>query len=244
EGDDSGDGQEGDGSEDGQDGDDSGDSQDGETSDDGEVTYSYLEDYGSGIVVRSDSSELLDKTLSVELLPDSELIDLPHDLYNIEVLDEEGNEYELTHPVTVTVPANGSVASVYYLGENGEVLEEVSYSEEDGHVSFEASDFSQYAVAYEEGTYANKDGSEDKNGDAPAAASADSGEKRTAPANDVAEQEDDTASGEQASGDQASDEQVSGEKGTAPANDVAGQEDDTASGEQTSDEQVSGEKAE
>src|SRR5699024_6208661 len=87
--------------------------------------------------------------------------------------------------------------------------------------------------------YANKDGSEDKNAAAPADDSADSGEKGTAPANDVAEQEDDTASGEQTS-----DEQVSGEKGTAPANDVAGQEDDTASGEQTSDEQVSGEKAE
>src|SRR5699024_1326005 len=96
---------------------------------------------------------------------------------------------------------------VYYLGENGEVLEEVSYSEEDGHVSFEASDFSQYAVAYEEGTYANKDGSEDKNAAAPADDSADSGEKGTAPANDVAGQEDDTASGEQTS-----DEQVSGEK--------------------------------
>src|SRR5699024_12871935 len=124
-------------------------SQDGETSDDGEATYSYLEDYGSGIVVKSDSSELLDKTLSVELLPDSELIDLPHDLYNIEVLDEEGNEYELTHTVTVTVPANGSVASVYYLGENGEVLGEVSCSVEVGHVSLEAAGLIQFDVVYE-----------------------------------------------------------------------------------------------
>src|SRR5699024_5338729 len=152
------DGQEGDGSEDGQDGDDSGDSQDGETSDDGEATYSYLEDYGSGIVVKSDSSVLLDKTLSVELLPDSELIDLPHDLYNIEDLDEEGNEYELTHPVTVTVPAAASVASVDYFGEDGDCLAEVSYSVADGPVSFESSDFRQYAVAYEEGTYANRAG--------------------------------------------------------------------------------------
>src|SRR5699024_11173634 len=203
-----------------------------------------LEGYWLRYVVENRFTEPAEQDVFGRITPDSELIDLPHDLYNIEVLDEEGNEYELTHPVTVTVPANGSVASVYYLGENGEVLEEVSYSEEDGHVSFEASDFSQYAVAYEEGTYANKDGSEDKNAAAPADDSAERGETSNATENEEDEQEDDNASGEQASGDQASDEQVTGEKGTAPANDVAGQEDDTASGEQTSDEQVSGEKAE
>src|SRR5699024_11970904 len=91
----------------------------------------------------------------------------------------------------------------------------------------------------EKETKAHTDGSEDKHVESPEQESDDRGEKGTAPANDIDEQEDDPESGEQTT-----DEQVSGEKGTAPANDVAGQEDDTASGEQTSDEQVSGEKAE
>ena len=170
-GDDSDDGQnDSEGSDDGQDGDDSDDGQDdSEGSDDGqdgddsedldedEAIYSYLEDYGSGITVHSNSGELLNLTLSVEVLSPSDLIDGPHDLYDIEILDEDGNDYDLKNPVTVSIPADGSVANVYYLGENGETLEEVSYSVEDGYVTFEVSDFSQYAVAYNQGAAADND---------------------------------------------------------------------------------------
>ena len=155
------DGQEGDDSEDGQDdGEGSDDDQEGDDSeelDEDETAYSYLEDYGSGITVHSNSGELLNLTLSVEVLSPSDLIDGPHDLYDIEILDEDGNDYDLKNPVTVSIPADGSVANVYYLGENGETFEEVSYSVEDGYVTFEVSDFSQYAVAYNQGAAADND---------------------------------------------------------------------------------------
>src|SRR5699024_9919099 len=131
--DDSDDGQEdGDDTDEGQDdGEESVEDQDGDDSeelDEDEITYSYLEDYGTGIMVHSNSAELLNLTLSVEVLSPSALIEEPHDLYDIEILDEDGNEYDLSNPVTVSIPADGSVANVYHLGENGETVESVPYS--------------------------------------------------------------------------------------------------------------------
>lgn len=184
------DGQEdGDDTDEGQDdGEESVEDQDGDDSeelDEDEITYSYLEDYGTGIMVHSNSAELLNLTFSVEVLSPSALIEEPHDLYDIEILDEDGNEYDLSNPVTVSIPADGSVANVYHLGENGETVESVPYSVEDGYVVFEVSDFSQYAVAYNEGAGA---GSED---DDTSAVSEDAGD-------DTAEGQVDAADGDEA----------------------------------------------
>ena len=123
-------------------------SDDDDREDDEEYNYSYLEDYTSGIVVSSSTGELIGKTLSVEMLNGYDLFDAPHDLYDIEILNEDGSEYSPEKPVTVSIPATSNVIAVYYQGEDGETLEELQYSVDDGYVTFEVSDFSQYAVAY------------------------------------------------------------------------------------------------
>ena len=106
--------------------------------------------WASGITVSSAPGELEGVQLVVEVLEGSELISNPHDLYDIELLDADGNKYEPEVPVTVSIPANGTVTNVYYLGESGETLTELAYEVVDGYVVFTTDSFSQFAVEYDE----------------------------------------------------------------------------------------------
>ncbi|WP_342388862.1 LPXTG cell wall anchor domain-containing protein [Salinicoccus bachuensis] len=114
------------------------------------IEGSSVVDEASGITVSSATGELEGVQVSVEVLEDSGLISNPHDLYDIELLDADGNEYEPEASVTVSIPANGTVSNVYYLGESGETLTELAFEVMDGYVVFTKDSFSQFAVEYGE----------------------------------------------------------------------------------------------
>lgn len=110
---------------------------------------STLIDERTGISVSSEYDELEGLQLRVQVLNASDRISNPHDRYDIELVDADGNFYELQNSVTVSIPVNGEVSNVYYLGES---LTDLPYELIEGNVIFNVDSFSEYVVTYKENT--------------------------------------------------------------------------------------------